>query len=108
MRAVSIRHGQITNLPGPKPLASWLVQIISILLCGVSPVLAAELKILPGHVPSILPRLVPKASLPATNELRLAIGLQMRDRAGLKNLAARISDPASPDFRHFISREELT
>lgn len=73
--------------------------------------LAAE----PGHVKQLnggyvqaVSRLTPTGRLPGTNRLWLAIGLPMRDPAGLASFVAQISDPASPNFRHFLSREELT
>ena len=108
MYVVISRAGQLSKSPGSKPWSRCLIQIITVLLFGNFSVLAADWKVLPGHVPQIVPGLVSKGRLAATNELQLAIGLQMRDRAGLENFVARVSDPASPDFRHFISREELT
>src|SRR5580692_7405672 len=80
----------------------------ALLTCGICPVFGANLKALPGHVPKVVSSLAPTGPLAATNELRLAIGLQLRDRAGLENVVAQVSDPASPTFRHFLTREELT
>jgi subtilase family serine protease len=79
-----------------------------VLLCGIFPALGAELKALPGQVPKILSSLAPNGRLAATNELWLAIGLPLRDRAGLENFVAQVSDPASPNFRQFLTPEELT
>jgi subtilase family serine protease len=78
------------------------------LLCGVCAGFGAELKVLPGHVPRVLSSLAPKGRLESTNELRLAIGVPMRDEAGLDNFVAQVSDPASPNYRQFLTREELT
>jgi subtilase family serine protease len=80
----------------------------ALLTGGICPVFGANLKALPGHVPKVVSSLAPTGPLAATNELRLAIGLQLRDRAGLENVAAQVSDPASPNFRQFLTREELT
>jgi subtilase family serine protease len=85
---------------------SLLVTVI--LFCKICPVFGLDLKTLPGHVPQAVYSLAPKARLPATNELQLAIGLSLRDQAGLDNFVAQVSDPASPNFRHFLTREELT
>ena len=52
--------------------------------------------------------LAPKGRLAATKNLRLAFGLQLRDRAGLENFVAQVSDPASPHFRHYLTREDLS
>jgi len=86
----------------------FLVWAAVILFCGSSLMSGAELKVLPGHVPAVIPSLTPKGRVAATNQLRLAIGVPMRDRAGLDQFVAQVSDPASPNFRHFLSREELT
>ena len=46
--------------------------------------------------------------LAETNQLHLAIGVKMRDPDGLERFAADVSDPASPNYRHFLSPEEIT
>src|SRR5437016_4799917 len=61
-----------------------------------------------GHVPAALARSQPIGRLPATNQLRLAIGLPLRDPAGLENLLAQLYDPASPNFRQYLTPEEFT
>jgi subtilase family serine protease len=78
------------------------------LLCGILSGFGAELKVLSGHVPQGISGLTPKGRLPATNELWLAIGLPLRDRAGLESFVTDVSDPRSPNFRRFLSREEVT
>ncbi len=75
---------------------------------GTAPVLGAGWKTLPGHVPSVIHRLAARGALPATNELRLAIGLPLRDAAGLDQFLAGVSDPASPHFRQYLTPEEFT
>src|SRR5208282_4566697 len=76
----------------------------------VTPSASAQQKILSGHVPEAIARLhlQPIGRLAATNELWLAIGLPLRDRAGLENFVAQVSDPTSPNFRHYLTGEELT
>jgi subtilase family serine protease len=46
--------------------------------------------------------------LPATNQLRLAIGLPLRDPAGLDTFLAQVYDPASPVLHEFLTPAELT
>lgn len=89
-------------------MARRFTSIVIILLAGLCPVFGADLKVLPGHVPEIVRTLTPKARLAGTNQLHLAIGVSMRDEAGLDQFVAQVSDPASPNFRHYLSREELT
>jgi subtilase family serine protease len=93
---------------GSKALAWYFVWAAVILYGGLQPVFGTDLKVLPGHVPEALSSLAPIGRLAATNELWLAIGLPLRDRAGLENFVAQVSDPASPNFRHYLTREELT
>src|SRR5271170_3529016 len=66
-----------------KSLPACFLGAAIILLCGIYPVLGADLKVLHGHVPKVISSLTPRGRLVATNELRLAIGLPLRDPAGL-------------------------
>ncbi|HEY4951773.1 MAG TPA: protease pro-enzyme activation domain-containing protein [Verrucomicrobiae bacterium] len=60
-----------------------------------------------GHVPGVVPRLTPIGRLPGASRLNLAIALPLRNRAGLENLLQQIYDPASPDFRHYLTPEQF-
>ena len=51
------------------------------LAAGVCPVSGADVKTLHGHVPAIVSKLAALGELPATNELRLALGLPLRNQA---------------------------
>jgi subtilase family serine protease len=66
------------------------------------------MKTLPGHVPAALAYLPAKGSLPATNRLNLAIGLPLQDAKGLDDYLARLYDPASADYRRFLTPEQFT
>ncbi|HVV70389.1 MAG TPA: protease pro-enzyme activation domain-containing protein, partial [Verrucomicrobiae bacterium] len=46
--------------------------------------------------------------LPLTNELKLAIGLPLRNQAALTNLLAELYDPSHPNYRHYLAPEEFT
>jgi uncharacterized repeat protein (TIGR01451 family) len=63
---------------------------------------------LPGHVPQVVRRLSPVGTLPETNQLRLAIGLPLRNKAALTNLMEQLYDPASPQFHHYLTPEQFT
>lgn len=89
-------------------LACALTFAVVLAMSAAQPLFGGELKVLHGHVPSVVTNLPPKGRLSATNELWLAIGVPLRDEAGLEKFAADVSDPASPNFRHFVTREELT
>ncbi len=80
----------------------------AIFLGGIFPAFSAGWKTLPGHVPKIISSLTANGIFPETNQLRLAIGLPLRDPAGLEKFLAEVYDPASPNFRHFLTPEEFT
>jgi kumamolisin len=48
------------------------------------------------------------SSMSATESLRLHIVLPLRDQAGLDKLLRELADPASPNYRHFLTVSEFT
>jgi len=79
-----------------------------LLLCGRCFVFGGNLKVLDGHVPNVISSLTPNGQLAPTNQLRLAIGLPLRDPAGLDTFLAQVYDPASPMYHQFLTLEEFT
>ena len=71
---------------------------------------AAERQVLRGHVPAAVTKLNlrPIGRLPATNRLNLAIGLPLRNTNALSKLLQDMYDPASPQFRHYLTPEQFT
>jgi subtilase family serine protease len=65
-------------------------------------------KFLPGHVPAAVGRLVPAGRLAASKRLVLAIGLPVRNRDELASFLNEIYDPASPNYRHYLTPEQFT
>jgi uncharacterized repeat protein (TIGR01451 family) len=64
---------------------------------------------LSGHIPvaiSLL-NLQPKAELPATNQLTLAIGLPLHNTQEMSNLLARMYDPSSSDYQHYLTPDQF-
>ncbi|MGD0816411.1 MAG: S53 family peptidase [Verrucomicrobiota bacterium] len=82
--------------------------VAAIFVRGNCPVAAADLKVLRGHVPGAVSNLTPTGRLAPTNWLRLAIGLPMRDPAGLDNFLQRVYNPGSPVYHQFLTVAELT
>ena len=68
---------------------------------------AAERQTLTGHVPAAVARLAPVGSLPASQRLNLAIGLPLRNTEALTNLLHELYDPASPNYRQFLTPEQF-
>ncbi|HLH54423.1 MAG TPA: protease pro-enzyme activation domain-containing protein [Verrucomicrobiae bacterium] len=65
-------------------------------------------KTLHGHVPEISRRLTPKENLSSDKQIRLAIGLPLRDEAGLSEFLNSVYDPASPAFHQYLTPEQFT
>ncbi len=82
----------------------FLLQILAI------PIQAADQRLWSTHVPRLVAqgKLAPLGRVPATNQMRLAISLPLRDPAGLTNLLAAIYNPASPAFHHYLTPVEFT
>ncbi|MDB6067805.1 MAG: putative Tripeptidyl-peptidase [Pedosphaera sp.] len=68
---------------------------------------AAGLKVLDGHVPAVVARLQPVDRLPGSTHLELAIGLHVRNGEMLTNLLQQIYDPASVNYRHYLTSAQF-
>ncbi len=75
---------------------------------GFSAERAVEQKTLSGHVLPQIKAIRAIGDLPATNEMRLALGVPLRDAAGLEVFLQSVSDPQSPNYRHYLTPEEFT
>jgi hypothetical protein len=60
-----------------------------------------------GVMPSVVKLLSPKGKLAATNELQLAVGLPLRDAAGLDEFLRQLYDPGSTNFHKFLTPPEF-
>ena len=81
------------------PMALWLL---------VTPAQAQQLRTLPSHVPPAAAHLQPIDRVPGLTRLNLAIGLPLRNQETLTNLLQQIYDPASPQYRHYLTPEQFT
>lgn len=82
--------------------------LVTSLTSSAQPAAPGTGKPLSGHVPEVVSRLTSTGRLPLTNELRLAIGLSLRNREALTNLLEQIYDPASPNYHHYLTPAEFT
>ena len=69
--------------------------------------MAAGNRHLPGHVPVVAKNLAALGDLPADSGLNLVIGVPLRDPAGLEKFLAELYDPASPNYRQFLTPDEF-
>ena len=90
--------------------AATTVACGALLLTLATSTSAAERQTLRGHVPAAVARLglQPLGRLPATNRLNLAIGLPLRNTNALTRLLHDLYDPASPQFRRYLTPEQFT
>jgi hypothetical protein len=91
-----------------KQLFRRSVGIAAVMLCGASAAFAGDLKELHGHVPGVVPGLQAKGDLPETRELRMAIGLPLRNTVELQAFMEQLYDPNSPGYRQFLTQDEFT
>jgi subtilase family serine protease len=101
----------------PVKFVRWLVgaRFIAIAFAMVLLPLAAYAQnsgrqLLKGHVPAAVSRLHLQSlgRLSATQRLNLAIGLPLRNQQALDTLLQQIYDPASPNYRHYLTPEQFT
>jgi hypothetical protein len=93
---------RITMFSGPR--SGWIFCVLTLFgTLGHGIAYGADWKILPGHVPDGLERLTANGSVPAAKEMRLAIGLPLRDSAGLERFLAQLYDPTSPTYKKYLS-----
>src|SRR5579859_7679234 len=87
----------------------WIVSgLCALATILASPAQGAAIQKLRSHVPALSAGLQPVGNLPATNRLHLAISLPLRNRDALTNLLHDIYNPASPNFRHYLTPQEFT
>ena len=88
----------------------YLAGLCLALAMGVAAPVSAASQRLNGAVPSAvkLMGLTPTGVVPATNTLRLAIGLQLQNTDALSNLLQQLYDPTSPNYRQFLTPQQFT
>jgi hypothetical protein len=87
--------------------AAFKAALLGVVLCFPPPSTAAGLRVLHGHVPSETRGMRPLGSVDPAKRLNLAIGLPLHNSQLLTNLISDIYDPASPQFRHFLTPQQF-
>ncbi len=82
--------------------------VLMVFLCGASAAIGEPLKELHGHVPGVVQNLKAKGDLAQTSELRMAIGLPLRNTVELQAFMEQLYDPNSPGYRQFLTQDEFT
>lgn len=81
--------------------------VVAVLVFAL-PVQAAERQRVHIHLPAAAAHLQPLGRLEGSRQLDLAIGLPLRNREALALLLQQIYDPASSNYRHFLTPEQFT
>jgi subtilase family serine protease len=68
---------------------------------------ARSAQVLPGHVPALAKSLAPVGRLSADREMKLLIGLPLRNPDELKVFLSQLYDPTSPTYRKFQTPEQF-
>jgi Pro-kumamolisin, activation domain len=80
---------------------------LAALLMSAAPREANAQQVLSGHVPHAVASSRVLNKLPDATRLNLAIGLPLRNQNELDALLAQLSDPASPNFGHYLTPEQF-
>ncbi len=86
-------------------------RVVAAVLCSwvaMTPVVAVAGQQLHGHVPAAVATRRSLDRPPVGQRLHLAIGLPARNPAELKRLIDELYDPASPNYRHYLTPAEFT
>jgi subtilase family serine protease len=105
--ACSIKPLEVNPAPRHHRFLSLTATCLAALLISVASRQAMAQQILSGHVPHAVASSRALNKLPDSTRLDLAIGLPLRNQDELDALLAQLSDPASPNFRHYLSAEQF-
>ena len=94
----------------PLPGLAAVVGAAGLFLFTVAGQAQQSLQVLHHHVrPAVASgQAVPVGLLPPAQRMNLAIMLPLRNQTELTSLLARLNDPASPDYRHFLTVAQFT
>ncbi|HUD83526.1 MAG TPA: choice-of-anchor tandem repeat GloVer-containing protein, partial [Candidatus Saccharimonadales bacterium] len=101
--------GSDDTAPNPLPTTRVRVWLLLTLLIGLlaASARAADRQFLHNQLPAAVTNAAPLRHFSRWARLNLTIGLPLRDRTGLTNLLQQLYDPASPNFRHFLTPEQF-
>ena len=93
-----------------RSLTSWRFRLFILLLqIPVMPLSAADKRLGADNMSAVVAHsnLTQLGQLPGNNQMRLTLGLPLRDAAELTNLLADIYNPASPQYHHYLTSKEF-
>jgi hypothetical protein len=87
--------------------ALLIATFFAALLFAGAPANASEMQVLSGHVPNAVNSSRVLREMPRATRMNLAIGLPLRNQDELESLLTQLSDPSSPNFRHYLSPQQF-
>jgi len=103
----SIQSGEASFLQRFSRSSLFTSACLAALLISAAPAQAVQPQVLYGHVPQAVADSRALHELPGAMRLNLAIGLPLRNQSELDSLLVQLSDPASPNFGHYLSAEQF-
>ena len=88
--------------------AVFLLFLAVMCLIAAMPGRAAGTQVLHSRLPAAVAKLAPLGNLPTTQHLHFSISLPLRNQQGLTDLLKQISDPSSPNYRHYLTPAQFT
>src|ERR1700733_11200144 len=79
----------------------------TVLVLSLASLQAAGTQILKGHVPQAVAASKAAGQVPPDTQMRLAVGLPLRNQPELENLLQQIADPTSPNFRQYLTPQQF-
>ena len=95
----------IFSRPGGRmgKFAIYFLLALGMCLLGAIPGRAAGRQVLHSHWPSAVAHMTPLRHLPSSQHLSLALSLPLRNQQALTDFLRQLSDPSSPNFRHYLT-----
>jgi len=102
------RSDAMKKQPSLIKAAHWTVVIaLAAAFCTPAHAENAGPQFLQGSVPPVIPHLSASGRLTAETRLNLSIGLPLRNESALDNLLRQLYDPASLNYRHYLTPQQF-
>jgi subtilase family serine protease len=86
----------------------WKLLTIILMATGACQSQASPRTLLPGHVPALVFSLQRTGTVDPSTHLKLSIALPLHNQSGLQRLVDKVSDPQSPEYRHYLTPDQFS
>ena len=97
--------GRVGVATVPRWMRLTLLALVGLLLPNAW---AGQLQTVHGHIPKAVASLTPVGRPSATQEVRLAIGLPLRNQTALNQFLQDLYNPSSPSYHHYLTPQQFT